>query len=238
MSVARNLLLTGGIVHSFESSAPALARVLGGHGIESTVTQDIETGLADLARGRFELLTVYALRWSMKDEKYAAHRPRWGLTLSAAARDAIVSHVHGGGGLLGVHTASICFDDWPEWRNILGGTWVWGRSGHPPPGPVQVRISEPDHPLVRGLPDFTLADEVYGDLALEPDVKPLMQATAIDGRAGWQPVLWERRVGNGRVVYGALGHDATSIDHPVHSRILARSALWALGRPEAELQIV
>ena len=238
MSPARNLLLTGGIVHPFESAAPALANVLNRHGVESTVTEDIDAGLVDLARGRFDLLTVYALRWSMQDDKYAAHRSRWGLTLSPAAREAIVMHVYEGGGLLGLHTASICFDDWPEWRSVLGGTWVWGRSGHPPPGPVQVRISEPDHPLVRGLPDFTLADEVYGNLALEPDVVPLMQATAIGAHAGWHPVLWERRVGIGRVVYGALGHDATSIAHPVHSRVLARSALWALGRPEADLQIV
>ena len=67
MSVARNLLLTGGIVHPFELVAPAMAGVLRGHGVESTVTEDIEGGLADLGRDRFDLLTLYALRWSMKD---------------------------------------------------------------------------------------------------------------------------------------------------------------------------
>ena len=35
---------------------------------------------------------------------------------------------------------------------------------------------EPHHPLVRGIGDFTLTDEVYGDLALHHDVVPLMQA--------------------------------------------------------------
>jgi type 1 glutamine amidotransferase len=212
--------------------------VLSRHGIESTVTEDFDAGLADLARGRFDLLTIYALRWSMKEEKYAPHRSRFALTLSSRARDAIIAHVRRGGGLLGLHTASICFDDWPEWRSILGGTWVWGRSGHPPPGPVDVRIMKPDHALVRNLPDFTLNDEVYGDLALEPDVMPLMQAMALGADAGWQPVLWERRVGRGRVVYGALGHDAASIEHPVHSRIVARSALWALDSSEAAIASV
>jgi NAD(P)-dependent dehydrogenase (short-subunit alcohol dehydrogenase family) len=93
---------------SFRVAAPALERVLRGQGIESTVTDDIEGGLAELARGGFDLLTIYALRWSMRDEKYAPHRAQWALTLSDAARHAIVAHVHGGGGLLGVHTASIC----------------------------------------------------------------------------------------------------------------------------------
>jgi type 1 glutamine amidotransferase len=235
---ARNLLLTGGIVHPFESSAPALARLLSRYEIESTVTEDFESGLADLARGEFDLLTMYALRWSMKEEKYAPHRRRWSLTLSTHARDAILAHVQGGGGLLGLHTATICFDDWPEWRSILGGAWVWGRSSHPPFGPAEVRITRPDHPLVRNLPDFLLKDEVYGDLSLEPDVTPLMKAMAVDAAAGWQPVLWERRVGRGRVVYGALGHDAEAIEHPVHSRIVARSALWALGASDAEIASV
>jgi type 1 glutamine amidotransferase len=231
MSTARNLLLTGGIVHPFESSAPALERVLQRQDIESVVTDDIEGGLAELARGGFDLLTIYALRWSMQDDKYAPHRERWALSLSGAARSAIVSHVHRGAGLLGVHTASICFDDWPEWRTVLGGAWVWGRSGHPPPGAVEVHVTRPDHPLVRGIGDFALNDEVYGDLALEPDVVPLLEATAVGTGRGAQPMLWARHVGGGRVVYDALGHDAASIEHPAHARILGRCASWALGRP-------
>lgn len=37
------------------------------------------------------------------------------------------------------------------------------------------------------------------------------------------------------MVYDALGHDAASIGHSVHARIIGRCALWALGRPEAEV---
>jgi len=231
----RNLLLTGGIVHPFESAAPALAEVLRAHDIESTITEDIDAGLAELTRGGFDILTLYALRWSMRDDRYAPHRARWAYSPSAAARDAIEGHLRAGRGIFGVHTASICFDDWPRWRGILGGAWEWGRSGHPPFGPVEVRIVEPGHPLVRGLAGFALDDEVYGDLALEPDVVPLMQASATGADRGAHPVLWTRNVGVGRVVYDALGHDAASMRHPVHARILARSALWALGRPDAEV---
>ena len=102
MSAARNLLLTGGIVHPFESAAPALAGVLRRHGIESTVTEDIEGGLADLARDRFDLLTIYALRWSMKDDN--TRPPR------AMGADAIV------GGACGDRYA--CTERrWPAWRS-------------------------------------------------------------------------------------------------------------------------
>lgn len=229
----RNLILTGGIFHPFEEAAAALAALLEPHGIQSAVTEDIEGGLAGLARGEFDLLTVYALRWRMEnDEKYAPHRERWALSLSAEGRAAIKTHVGNGGGLLGLHTAAICFDDWPEWKSILGGAWVWGQSGHPPIGTATVRIDEPDDPLVRGLPGFTLRDEVYGDLALEPGIRPIASAAA---EKDWHPVLWTRRVGRGRVAFDGLGHDADSINHPVHRRILARAALWASGASETEI---
>ncbi|MBI3711035.1 MAG: ThuA domain-containing protein [Proteobacteria bacterium] len=122
-----------------------------------------------------------------------------------------------------------------KYRDILGGAWVWGKSGHPPYGPAEVRVDARDHPILRGHPDFAIDDEVYGDLALAADIVPLMRARADDGAAGWHPMLWERRVGHGRVVYDALGHDEAALSHVVHRRIVARGALWALGRATAEL---
>lgn len=228
----RNLILTGGILHPFEEAAPALAALLEPHGIRSAITDDIEGGIQDLTKGEFDLLTVYALRWRMSDEKYASQRERWALSLSPEGRSAVANHVAGGGGLFGVHTAVICFDDWPEWRSILGGAWAWGQSGHPPHGTAAVRIEAPDDPLVRGLPDFTLPDEVYGDLDIEPGVHPIASARAEDV---WHPVLWKHHVGDGRVVFDGLGHDVDSINHPVHRRILARAALWATGASEPEI---
>jgi type 1 glutamine amidotransferase len=43
-------------------------------------------------------------------------------------------------------------------------------------------------------------------------------------------VLWTRQWEGARVVYDALGHDAQSLDHPVHRQLIERAAAWALGR--------
>ncbi len=51
----------------------------------------------------------------------------------------------------------------------------------------------------------------------------------------WHPVLWSRQVGRGRVAFDGLGHDADTINHPIHRRILARAALWATGASETEI---
>jgi uncharacterized protein len=231
--VTRNLILTGGHSHTFPVAAPALARLLAEHGIESTIDEDIEGALAGLEAHRPELLTVYALRWTMQGEKYAPHRARWAFELSQEGRNAIESHLARGGGLLALHTAIICFDGWAAWKDILGAAWVWGRSSHPPCGPVEVEALSSTDPLVRGIDGFTLDDEVYGDLALTSGVQPLLQARAKGG--GWHPVLWTNRVGAARVAVDLLGHDATAFEHAEHRRIVARAALWAVGEKDSEV---
>ncbi|RMF10984.1 MAG: ThuA domain-containing protein [Alphaproteobacteria bacterium] len=237
--MASNLILTGGIFHPFETAAPALAELLSEVGIDSVVRWDVDEALAEMADGAaYDLVTVYALRWRMLDhEKYEPYRAEWAMSLSSAARTALSAHVRSGGGLLGLHTATICFDDWPEWPELLGGRWVWGRSHHPPVGPVQVRLDTRGHPLTRGLDDFSLQDEVYHHLDMVPDAVALATADNPEGE-GPQTVIWAHTVDSGRVVYDALGHDAAALRAPVHSRILQRAAAWATGRSDKQVEAI
>ena len=52
------------------------------------------------------------------------------------------------------------------------------------------------------------------------------------------PLLWAREVDGGRVVYDLLGHHVASYDSPTHRAIVARAALWALRRLDAEIAAV
>ena len=222
-----NLIITGGIFHPFLESSAALADALAESGIESETTIDMDAGLQSLREGRYDMLTVNALRWGMMTaDKYEPYRAEWAYRMPEASRVALTEFVADGGGLLGVHTASICFDDWPGWQQLLGGQWVWGRSHHPPLGEVNARPTSAGHPVTVGIEPFTVTDEVYHALALESDVVGLLEA---DTGEGPQPLVWARDVGQGRVVYDALGHDAASIREPQHRRLLKQAAAWLLG---------
>ena len=132
-------MLVGGIYHPFAETAAAIKRCLSGVGVETETTDDIDTGFVRLAEGGFDLLTVHCLRWSMTQHaKYAPFRKQYEYLMRQSARDAILDHLARGGGLLGIHTAGISFDDWPEWRDVLGAAWRWGQSYHPPIGPIEV----------------------------------------------------------------------------------------------------
>ena len=232
--MARNLILTGGLYHPFEAASETLRTVLDAVGFASDISTDIHTGLSWLDDGHYDLLTVYCLRFPMLAERFVNDRALWAVTLGDVDTRRIEAHLQQGGGILALHTAAISFDDWPRWREIVGAGWIWGTSYHPPHGPVSVRMTASHHPITRDLPAFDFAEEAYSKMDLVPGIDALatVQASVQDSAS---PCLWARDVGNGRVVYDALGHDSASIDQPTHKRILQRAALWATRRSDAEL---
>lgn len=228
----RNLLVSGGVAHDFDVTSARLAQALEAVGIDSDIDDDPDVAFASLPRTDVDLLTVNALRWRMEDvERYASVREEWGLSLSARAREGVEAHLAAGRPLLAVHTATICFDDWDRWGGLVGGAWSWGRSSHPPlGGEVAVRVDSDAHPIVAGIEDFRIIDEVYGFLDRQPDVVGLLHS-AHGGED--HPLLWARTLPSGaRVVYDALGHDARSYDHPTHQLILRRIGAWLAGHDD------
>ncbi len=240
--MTRALIVSGGPTHDFPATSACLADLLAAHGLTAEIHTDVEAAFAALPGAA--LLVVNALRWTMTapgtPDRYRQHAAAEGISPSPQARAAFAAHLAAGGGLLAMHTAVICFDDWPEWHQALGARWVWGQSNHPPLGPdVHVHVA-PGHPLTQDVPDFTLVDEVYSDLDLHPAITPLLSAIPPDHPAPLeapapaeasaarpaQPLLWARRHAGGRVVYDALGHHPPSYRVPAHREILTRAIRW------------
>jgi len=226
----RNLILAGGVYHPPEECGAPLVAILAGAGLDSEVVCDVEDGLARLAAGEFDRLTIACLRWSMtQNEKYAPHRAEWALSLSDAGRAAIRDYVASGRGLLAIHTAPISFDDWAEWPALLGVSWRWGVSHHPPLAPATARPLA-DHPVTRGMAPFTVADEIYSALDVQPWMTPLVEARHAD-MAEWRPVVFAGETGGCRRAWCGLGHDSTSLANPEHQALIRRAARWVARDP-------
>ena len=222
----KHLLYSGGIFHDFPEMARALSEVFSGAGYTTEISDDLEHCAHSLQAGGIDLFTVYALRWTMRDgAKYEPYRERWALEVSLPARRRIEAYVRGGGGLLALHTAVICFDDWEEWASMVGGAWVWGQSSHPPLQAVDIKLAASTHSVTQGLSNFTLDDEVYQSLALREHVTVLATANTAN-EATWHPVVWTHEYGSGRVMCDTLGHDVSSLREPAHAALLQRGARW------------
>ena len=219
----RAVVLTGGPGgHPFGVTAGHLASILTAAGYDTSVTPDVEGCFAGL--DGCDLLAVNVLRWRMLDDRYADARAEHAFSLSPAGREGLRAFLRRGGALLASHTAPICFDDWPEWGDVVGASWRWGRSSHPPLGPARVEVRPDAHPVVGEMvAEFEVIDEIYGHMDVRPDVEPLAWGTAGDGR---HPVLWAREAGGGRVVYDALGHDERSFAVAAHQQILHQAVRW------------
>lgn len=226
----RAIVLSGGPTHDFRTTSGLLAELLCEAGLDVEVYEDVDAGVARLGRdqaGSGALLVANLLRWTMRvPQRYTDRAGEYGYSPPEWVRSTVRAHLDRGGGLLAVHTASICFDDWPEWGAILGGRWNWASSWHPPAGTMRVSVVRPDHPLVSGVDDFSVHDECYSLLDLQSGVCPLLESEH-SGNA--HPLLWARRYGPGRVVYDALGHDESAYRVPEHREILLRSARWSAG---------
>jgi uncharacterized protein len=219
----RAVVLSGG-PHPFHETTPRLVALLESEGLACHVVDHPDDAAPLVAPPhRPDLFVLNTLRWRMLAPRYTDRRAH-AYTTSDTVRAAFPAYVHGGGALLALHGAPICFDDWPGWRDLVGAAWVWDVSSHPPLGDMQVRV-QGNHPVVEGIEDFTVFDEAYGFMDLVDDVEPL--ATAHHGGVD-HPLLWVRGFGAGRVVTCTLGHGAESFDHPTHRALLRRSVRWLL----------
>ena len=143
-------------------------------------------------------------------------------------------------------------DDAPEFMAMLGTRFL----GHPPIAPFPVRIVRHDHALTKGLRDFSIEDELYlSQRTAEIEVR---MASEFDGecpdfadsnqRQDEVPILYQRQVGQGAILYCTLGHCRGHYDlqplagfwphpqrcawnYPIFTEILRRAIAWAMHRP-------
>ncbi|MEM7092414.1 MAG: ThuA domain-containing protein [Actinomycetota bacterium] len=225
------VLLVGGSphAHDFDDIEQALVTVLAASGVAPRVVRHPDALIDALENA--DVLVMHGLWWRMLGEAYDSWRDPWGYATTAELRTTLPCWVEGGGRLLALHTSPICFDDWPEWGQLLGGGWVWGTSSHPPPASVAVQLER--HALTDGIDaTLTVVDEVYGDLDMAEDIHVVGRACRSDDD-DLQPIIWTRNHGAGRIVCDLLGHDRRSLLDDDHRRLLANAIGWLTTDEEA-----
>ncbi|MCR9137378.1 MAG: ThuA domain-containing protein [Alphaproteobacteria bacterium] len=217
--MTRNLILSGGIYHPFTETSTAVADQLAALEITSEIT-GVAEGLRRMQNEAFDLVTINALAFTMTQaDKYAPLRAEFAFDIDEQGKRALREHLNARRGLLGLHTAAICFDTWPEWGDLLGAAWIWGQSNHPAPGYLTV---------THGARSFQVWDELYCGLQLQPETRVLATARPASGGED-QPILTAKE----NAVYFALGHDLTSVmssDYAELLRLAARRAMSPTGK--------
>ena len=151
-----------------------------------------------------------------------------GDVLDTEQEAALKGFVEGGGGWLGVHSASDTEYDWP-WYGALVGAYF---ESHPEIQEAAVRVADADHPATRELPaEWVRTDEWYNFRALPSSTVRILlrldESTYDGGTMGDDhPAAWAHAVGDGRAVYTALGHTAASYAEPLFLAHLDGALCW------------
>lgn len=159
---------------------------------------------------------------------------------SQATKDALLSYVGSGHGLVVYHHSAASFQDWPEYEKLIGCVWRTKVSHHAPVHDYRVDIRDPDHPITRGMTSFMAkTDELYAGLQCEPPGSFHVLATGFDdhslykpkqmpsGPSEDEPVLWTLSYGSGRVFATMLGNDMRAVHTPGFVVTFVRGAEWA-----------
>ena len=120
-------------------------------------------------------------------------------SITAKARENLLTFVKGGKGLVSFHYSCRSFQDWPEYRNLIGRVWVAeAGSGHGPRGKFKVKVADRDYFITAGLKDFEADDELYAKLVGQARINVPVEAYS-EWSQRTEPMAWTLGYGKGRV---------------------------------------
>jgi uncharacterized protein len=160
-------------------------------------------------------------------------------------RQALRSFIENGGGFVGIHGSGgdISYDwDWYV-EHLIGAQFI----GHPMDPQFQratVRVEDRTHPATRDLPEVWQRTDEWYSFEGSPRAKGYHVLASLDEstyspkgpfnqdlKMGKDhPIAWWHCSGQGRVLYSALGHTASSYAEPEHRQLLLGATRWALGQ--------
>ncbi|RYF51191.1 MAG: ThuA domain-containing protein, partial [Cytophagaceae bacterium] len=193
---------------------PQLMAALGSKGINITYTDKLEDLNADNLN-KYDGLLIFA-NWD---------------SIGKPQEKALLDYVASGRGLIPVHCASYCFRNSTEYVDKVVGGQFWRHKMDT----IQTHFTQPNNPIVAGLPSFKAYDETYLHSHLQADNNVLavrdIKAVQASDKPGVkeEPYTWTRQYGKGRVFYTAYGHDERTWSQPGFQQLLERGILWAIG---------
>jgi type 1 glutamine amidotransferase len=154
--------------------------------------------------------------------------------LTAAQGKAIREFVEQGGSAWFFHNANYISGGNSDFRYVEGALFT----GHTGFAPYKMKIVNPDHPITRGVKDFTVTEEQHY-LIYDKDPKTvLIRSVSEGGREYSTPkfgnqgptceACWAYDLGKGRVCYMAPGHTIPSLWNPEYVKLQKNALGWLL----------
>lgn len=216
----RLLLITGG--HEFQTNEFfALFKELPDVTFEPASHPEAHKWFKAENAGKYDAVVLYDMWQEITDE----------------AKADFVARLKEGKGLVALHHALGSYQKWPEYERIIGGRYNLEKrvvEGVERPASTykhdvqfRVRIANDQHPVTKGLTDFDIHDETYGQFDVSPHTHALL---ATDEATSGKTIAWAKTYEAARVVYVQLGHDRLAYENPQFRRLVHQAIRWVSKR--------
>jgi type 1 glutamine amidotransferase len=202
--------------HKWQLTTPALALGLRADPRAEVRVVEDASFLDSAALDRYQVVVLHYMNWMTPGP-------------GEAARANLKRFVENGGGLVMVHFACGAFLEWPEFVSLAGRVWNPQLRAHDPHGRFTVAITQPEHPIMKGMAPFETEDELYTCLDGKVPIEVLATATSKVDQKDY-PMAFVLHAGKGRVFHAPLGHDVKAFN-PTVLELFRRGTAWAAGLP-------
>ena len=129
--------------------------------------------------------------------------------------------------------------EWDEFHDLVGGKWFLKKFEADPkkhstyfPGlEAKIKILNTDHPVTKGLKDFSMTDAYYGNIYVAPSVTPLL---GTDTPKVSKVIAWTHTYEKSKVVYVMPGFSDGSYQNKSYRKLLANSLTYVAAQEKVE----
>jgi type 1 glutamine amidotransferase len=153
-------------------------------------------------------------------------------TISEAEKENYHKLLKAGKGLLFLHHSLASYQQqWEEFKTIIGGKYHEERNS-PLSSTYQhdvnftVKIKDQTHPVTKGVADFEILDEVYGNTEVLAQVTSLLLANHPQSS---KIIGWAHQKDNSRIVYLQPGHDKNGYSNPNYRKLVMQAISYVAG---------
>src|SRR5882757_8674402 len=230
------LFVLMGSIH-FSFAQPKKIKVLvvtGGHGFDHKPFYEVFNAIPSITYDTLVQPQANALIASPEVNKYdvLVFYDMFDL-ISPAQQEAYINLLKKGTSMIFLHHSLVSYQNWPEFIKIVGGQYhtnpvlVNGdtlKANYEHDMNIPVKVEDKRHPVTRGISDFEIVDEVYGDVEILQRVKPLLSTTH---PKSMRYLAWINHYGNSDVIYIQLGHGPSGYSNPNFRKLIQQAIEWS-----------
>ncbi len=223
----RALLVTGGCCHDYARQKDLLKRGIESRAmVEVTLRHSTDTS----TKARFEMYS--SPDWADGYDVVIHDECSADVTEIPYVENILAAH-RKGVAAVNLHCAMHCYrtgrDDWFQFVGIHS-------TGHGPQQPIDVIYVDRQHPVLRGLDNWTTVnEELYNNVRLFETTKPLARGRQqVGDKLEDVVVAWANTYGKSRVFSTTLGHNNQTVGDARYLDLVTRGLLWSVDKLNAE----